>query len=251
MIPESEIRGHVKRYGVPELQVRRDWVISHVLHALTSVQEETSIVFYGGTALCRTWCPELRLSEDVDLLTTDFTDAAEIIPSRLRRLLRREFPDLTWTAGPIREGTITAQVDAGRHTIKVQLVEPRVREGDIPTASADVALRYSDLPATVRLTVPTPEGFAAMKLMAWHDRGAPRDLIDLAALADIGAITSVALDLTQHVSGTRLGAVILDQKLPPAVLRMWDAELMHQLQDPPTPQNCLARLVSAARIADK
>jgi predicted nucleotidyltransferase len=43
-------------------------------------------------------------------------------------------------------------------------------------------LRYSDLPESAELRVPTPSGFAAMKLMAWFDRHTPRDLYDLAAL---------------------------------------------------------------------
>ena len=67
MITDSEIREHAERHGVPELQIRRDWVISHVLPSLASIQQQTPIVFYGGTALCRTWCPDLRLSEDIDL----------------------------------------------------------------------------------------------------------------------------------------------------------------------------------------
>ena len=200
MITDSEIREHAEHHGVPEMQIGLDWMISHVLHALASAQQETPIVFYGGTALCRTWCPDLRLSEDIDLLVLSFLDAIEAVPTMLRRLLRHEFPELNWIAGPIRDRMVTGQLEADQQTIKVQLVEPRMRESDIPTTRTDVALRYSDLPATTRLTVPTPEGFAAMKIMAWHQRQAPRDLIDLAALADTGAITKTALDLTEHVS---------------------------------------------------
>jgi len=251
MITDSEIREHAERHGVPELQINRDWAISHVRRALASMQQHPPIVFCGGNALCRTWCPDLRLSEDIDLLTMDFTDAVDTVPAHLRRLLRREFPELQWTAGPIRDRMVTAQVEAGQQTIKVQLVEPRMREIDIPTTEADVALRYSDVPATTRLTVPTPEGFAAMKLMAWHQRQAPRDLIDLAALSAVGAITATTLDLTEHVSGTRLGARVLDQKLPPAVSRLWNNQLTHQMQDPPSPQSCLTSLLTAARLADE
>lgn len=251
MITDSEIRQHADHHGVPELQIRRDWVISHILHALESVQQHTPMVFYGGTALCRTWCPDLRLSEDIDLLTSDFSTATEIVPVRLRQLLRREFPDLSWAAGPIRDQIVTAQVAAAQQTIKVQLVEPRLREADIPTTEADVALRYSDLPTTARLTVPTQDGFAAMKLMAWHQRQAPRDLIDLSALAAVGAVSAQALDLTEHITGVRLGARILDQKLSPTVLQSWNEQLVHQIQDPPTPESCLASLLTAVRLADE
>ena len=117
MITDSEISRHAERHGVPEMQVRRDWMISHVLHALASIQQETPIVFYGGTALCRTWCPDLRLSEDIDLLALNFLDATEAVPKMLRRLLRHEFPDLTWIAGPIRDRMVTAQLEAGPQTV--------------------------------------------------------------------------------------------------------------------------------------
>lgn len=121
----------------------------------------------------------------------------------------------------------------------------------MPTASADVSLRYSDLPQSVELNVPTPEGFAAMKLMAWHQRQAPRDLVDLAALAAAGAITSMTLDLTKHVTGTRLGARTLDQRLTPAVFQEWRHQLAHRMTEPPDPGDCLQQVVDAARQADR
>ena len=41
---------------------------------------------------------------------------------------------------------------------------------------AEVSLRYSDLPATRTFQCPTLPTFCAMKLTAWFDRHAPRDL---------------------------------------------------------------------------
>jgi predicted nucleotidyltransferase component of viral defense system len=38
------------------------------------------------------------------------------------------------------------------------------------------------------IRVPTIEAFAAMKLSAWHDRRAPRDLYDLHALHKIRVV---------------------------------------------------------------
>ncbi|WP_273651166.1 nucleotidyl transferase AbiEii/AbiGii toxin family protein [Cellulomonas fimi] len=54
-------------FGVDLDQVRRDHVISHVLASIAH-RERDRFVFYGGTALSRTWTPDARLSEDVDLL---------------------------------------------------------------------------------------------------------------------------------------------------------------------------------------
>lgn len=65
-----------------------------------------------------------------------------------------------------------------------------------------VQLRYSDLlPDSVAIKVPTPSGFAAMKLLAWFDRHAPRDLYDLAALADASHIHRDAVDLVRSLAG--------------------------------------------------
>lgn len=245
MISVAEVAEIAGRHGVPESQIWRDWVVSHLLHALGEIQHETSVVFYGGTALCRTWCRDLRYSEDVDLLVVDFPGAADLIQRRLTRLVRRELPDLSW-GPPLRTNrTITTNALTENRTVKVQFVEQRPREDQIPTTIAPVTLRYSDLPATVDLRVPTAEGFAAMKLMAWHQRQAPRDLFDLAALAEIGAITAAALDLTEHVSGTRIGSRVLNQKLPPRVLSEWNTQLAHQLREPMSADACLRQVVEA------
>jgi len=113
---------------------------------------------------------------------------------------------------------------------------------------APVELRYSDLPPTVNLNVPTAPGFAAMKLLAWHQRQAPRDLFDLAALAGIGAITAEAINLTHEVSGTRIDARILDQRLPPRVLAQWTFDLAHQINDPNAAEKCLQQVVVADQL---
>ena len=47
--------------------------------------------------LCRTWCDDSRLSEDIDLLVADHIAAAESIPSLVTRSLRREFPRAAWS----------------------------------------------------------------------------------------------------------------------------------------------------------
>lgn len=63
-------REHAARLGLPEAQVRRDILISHVLHALPQlISSDAEVVFFGGTALCRTRLDGFRLSEDIDLLT--------------------------------------------------------------------------------------------------------------------------------------------------------------------------------------
>lgn len=236
------------RHGVPEAQIWRDWVVSHLLHGLAEVQKLTPIVFYGGTALCRTWCKDLRLSEDIDLMVDDFPDAAAMIQAGLSKTKRQVLPDLEWSQPDSWQRTLTSIATTKSRTVKVQFVEPRIREDRIPTELAPVALRYSDLPESVSLRVPTAEGFAAMKLMAWHQRQAPRDLYDLAALADIGAVTELAMSLTQEVTGARIDARAIDHKLPGTVTSRWSDQLSHQMAAVVSAEECLQRVVRALRM---
>lgn len=68
MIDQIEVDSVASQFGVPESQVRRDHLISHALAALAGSSATSQVTFFGGTALCRTWLPGLRLSEDIDLL---------------------------------------------------------------------------------------------------------------------------------------------------------------------------------------
>lgn len=53
---ESAIYDVADRFGVDLEQVRRDHVISHVLGSI-SRRAQDRFIFYGGTALSRTWLP--------------------------------------------------------------------------------------------------------------------------------------------------------------------------------------------------
>ena len=77
-----------------------------------------------------------------------------------------------------------------------------------PTGVADIVQLYSDAPPA-RLRVLTPAAFTALKLIAWTDRRAPRDLYDLWALAESGWVTSDVAALYgrygQHTTSRRIG----------------------------------------------
>jgi len=57
-----------------------------------------------------------------------------------------------------------------------------------PVERRVIEQRYADAPPA-SLIVPTLPSFVAWKTAAWTDRGAPRDLYDLWALNEIGALT--------------------------------------------------------------
>lgn len=180
------------RFGVDIEQVRRDHLISHVLAAIATGVGPDDVIFFGGTALSRTYLTDARLSEDIDLIAVaPRRQVAEQIEAAVRRNLARSHGRPSWR--PALTSTVGSQpavlsVPDGT-SIQVQLLS-----GDgysWPTAVTALDQRYSDAPPA-RLRTLTAPAFAAAKLSAWIDRGAPRDLYDLWALTERGLIDSEA-----------------------------------------------------------
>ncbi len=68
-----------------------------------------------------------------------------------------------------------------------------------------------------------------MKLLAWFDRQTPRDLFDLAALAEAGHIDSHATDLVRKIAGFTPSATTFGSRVPNPVEIAWHTELSHQI----------------------
>lgn len=132
--------------------------------------------------------------------------------------------------------------------MKIQIVrtEPHEKRGEYEVR--DVELRYSDLPESVRLTVPTLPTFTAMKLSAWADRKTPRDLFDLAGLEEIGAIDGEAIDMHQRLFG-HAPVTVEFARIPPPTAEAWVPELAHQTVELPDAEACLARVRAAVETA--
>lgn len=188
MLDPAEAAAVAAQFGVADLQVRRDHLLSHLLAAL-SMQAAEHVVFWGGTALARTHLPDGRLSEDLDLLSTGRRhDAAAALEAVLAVGVRREYGRLTWDP-PLRavHGAQPAVLrSSDGMVVRVQLLDP-AGYPPWPTETRSLVQRYADV-RPARLAVPTRPAFVAAKTMAWHDRGEPRDLYDLWGLAQIGAI---------------------------------------------------------------
>jgi predicted nucleotidyltransferase component of viral defense system len=99
-LDDSEARAVADRFGVVIEQVRRDHLISHILAALSTFFCE-QVIFFGGTALARTYLPTGRLSEDIDLIATGARrETAAAIEQTLARSLRRSHGRVSWSPGP-------------------------------------------------------------------------------------------------------------------------------------------------------
>ncbi len=222
-----DLRTWVDRFATSEAAVRRDHLVSHVLVHLPDLAAGATL--FGGTALCRTHLPDWRLSEDVDLLVDDPAQVVRGLDG-LTRALRREHPRLAvwWERG--RE-TVVGAVEADGLTVRVQLVRSDSSYRQYPTARTPVRLRYSDLPADVELPCPTRDGAAAMKLAAWSDRAAARDLCDLFGLVSAGALSQEALDIAARAAWSVQPYHFSAARLPSE--EAWQTALGQQMAQPP------------------
>ncbi|WP_315093504.1 nucleotidyl transferase AbiEii/AbiGii toxin family protein [uncultured Cellulomonas sp.] len=224
---EAAIYDVAERFGVDLDQVRRDHVISHILASI-SRRAQDRFIFYGGTALSRTWLPDARLSEDVDLMVIGRRrDGADALARAIDADIARPFLGASWSKDPrdardAEDVTLTTGTGA---VIKFQLVDTAGRP-PWPTVRQPILQRYPDAqPAT--LVVPTPDAAVAMKMSAWFDRRAERDLFDLWAMATRGLITPGALALyRQYGPSSRPPSPSVFQPAPSETA--WRASLGHQ-----------------------
>lgn len=145
-------------FGVAPTQVERDHVISHVLAALSASDMSRKLIFFGGTALTRTFLPDLRLSEDIDLISTGSrSDAAKTIMSVVSAALARTHGAVSWL--PPLDQTSDSQpatmLVGDDIRVRVQLLTETGY--NFPTEMRAIEQRYSDAPPAA-LTTPTAEG---------------------------------------------------------------------------------------------
>jgi predicted nucleotidyltransferase component of viral defense system len=235
----EERRQWAGRFGVALGAIDHDHLISHSLLALSTWGED--VLFYGGTALSRTHLSGFRLSEDIDLQIDSPGRHVDPLGDHLVRAIRRDYPDAVWERRSAPRGQTIAYLKADELAVRVHLIAP---DENLPTQIVPIELRYSDLPESVSLLVPTQSALAAMKTGAYMDRAAPRDLVDLDGLADIGALNEEAARVLKDV----FGMVVVRQefdRVRPSTVEAWEAELERLMREVPSPEACLRRVRDA------
>ncbi len=215
-------------FGVGDAQVRRDHAISHVLGALGAMDGAEGLTFFGGTALARTLLPALRLSEDLDLLTsTPRSEMASRIERAVQEGLRRSHGVVSWQPSltQTRDSESAVLVLDGGIRIRIQLLAA-AGYPKWPTTVTSLEQRYRDAPPS-RLTTLTPAAFAAGKAIAWNDRRTARDLYDLWGLATENHIDSAAAELLRRHGPTSRPEPNRIFDIAPES-HAWHAELDHQ-----------------------
>ena len=238
MLDPRESQNLQNLFNANEAQVSRDHAISHVLAALQAIN--TELVFFGGTALSRTFLTAGRLSEDIDLYSADRRALCQEL-NELPKLIKEEFPQATWNMLPSQ--TVDPQssllVCDSSIQIKVQAVDSQTRGwSKVPKVLTQIHQRFSDVPST-KLFAPTFDGFVAMKALVWFDRGAPRDLFDLEGLSRAGEVSPIARELVNELRGFNLTGKMLNRKLS----GLWHEELAHQTRLEISEEECLSRVL--------
>ncbi|MEV6274054.1 nucleotidyl transferase AbiEii/AbiGii toxin family protein [Nocardia sp. NPDC051832] len=190
------------QFGVSPEQIERDHLISHLLAAISRGFADR-LHFIGGTALARTHLVNGRLSEDIDLVALDNRTAlAAELDTTLPRSVARSYGRLEWapSLSNVPDTGSAYLRSASGASVKIQLLSARGRPS-WPTELRNLEQRYSDVPPA-HLLVPTLPAFVAGKTATWHDRRASRDLWDLWALNDIGAIDDAAGTLYRRYGPT-------------------------------------------------
>lgn len=220
-----------------QAQVSRDHAISHVLAALQEIN--TELVFFGGTALSRTFLTRGRLSEDIDIYSSDRRALCSEL-DKFPKLIKEEFPQANWNVMPSQ--TVDSQssllVCDSSIQIMVQVVDSRTREwSKVPKTLTQIYQRFSDVPET-KLFTPTFDGFVAMKALAWFDRRSARDLFDLEGLSHKGEVTQNARELIEQLKGFHLSREMMMGR----VVGLWQEELAHQTKLDKNEDESLERL---------
>lgn len=159
--------------------------------------------FIGGTALARTHLRDGRLSEDIDLIAIDDRKSvAAALDAALPRAFSRTHGRLTLepTLSSVASTLPAILRSPSGLSVRIQLLSARDRVV-WPSERRAIVQRYDDAPAA-ELLVPTLPAFAASKTSTWADRKGARDLWDLWALSELGAIDRQAADLYRRYGPT-------------------------------------------------
>lgn len=249
-LSETDTIAQQEHFGVARDQIEHDFVISHVLAALAANADQ--FVFYGGTALSRTFLDGLRLSEDIDLLSVGPRRAtAVLLDDAIRTGLERGFGRVSATPwlSEARRDTTACTFQIGDGQLRIQLMDGRDYTA-WPRQLSEVSQRYAGLP-NITLTTYTAEGFVGAKTAAWCDttRNAPRDLYDLWAMADAGLITAnAAIAYRRHGPSSGFPRRWAFPTRPPSETE-WHGALGHQCNPQVSPTEAYETVVAAWEAA--
>lgn len=257
MITQREISQVAFREKMSDRVIEKDYVLTWLLLALADSPLRDHLAFKGGTALRKIYFPDYRYSEDLDFTVTGQIEPATILRASLetlRRLEKAQGFQFEMPEGRIekRSGSLTAYVSfvgplgarLGSRDVKVDftLHETLV----FATEERRVLSQYSDK-VDRKIATYSLQEIVMEKLCAILSRTEPRDVYDLHFLVqradiDLGAIPSAFVEkaCSKGVDASRLREALERKK--PALARMWETRLRHQVPELPHLEQVLREL---------
>ncbi len=179
MITRAHITRRAARDNVPAKTVERDYVLAHVIAGVAALENDTGLVFKGGTALRLCHFENYRYSADLDfsLVTGSIEDGYAAITRALEstggsiqglRLTDDEPPRIAYL-GPL----------GRKRTLKLDLADDELV---LNTERQRLLPRWPDLPKDASVHVYTLAEIAGEKLRCVLQRLQCRDLFDLLLL---------------------------------------------------------------------
>jgi len=249
VIPHSYLTRIADTQDIDAKTVERDYILTHVLAAISRQPRNHGMIFKGGTALRLCYFEGYRYSADLDFsLQTDANpaEALESVNAALGELAQRiGFPHLTVAQdGKHIEyvGPLGKQRDLKLDLATDELVEE--------TATLPLFARYPDQPEVEVEAYTLPE-IAAEKLRCVIQRLQARDLFDL---NELFAIHTLDLDeiwpvferkaLHKNIDPGRFNETF-EQRMPRWKSR-WEREMSEHLAGEPEPFKTVERSVRRA-----
>ena len=234
MIHQNLIKRQADKDRLTAGPVERDYVLTHVLAAISAGDAGAQVVFKGGTALRLCHFDSYRYSADLDFSLIDGLDVAgarDLVGEALRDCRERlGFPTLHLNDALPPRIEYVGPLGAKARTLKLDLADDELVEN---TTMLPIVTRYPDQEPRECL-VYTLEEVAAEKLRCVIQRVQCRDLYDLHELLVVRGIDAQAIwplferKATQReVDPGRFAGRFVDRE--PEWQRRWDNELSEYL----------------------
>lgn len=238
LIDLAQVTKAAARDGVTAQVVERDYVLSHVLSGLYSMDETDRIIFKGGTALRACYFEEYRYSADLDFSLIEGMSVGQAL-QKLEAALRvcveeAAFAELQLLTRPTPRISYTGPLGKSR-PIKLDLADDELVEE--PTSKPLIG-RYMDLPKLGEIPVYTLTEVAAEKLRCLLQRVLCRDVFDLHYALETGRIVvaecwEVFERKAAHRGKDPAALLARLDELEGRLRAPWREELSDYMQDPP------------------
>lgn len=238
MIHQNLLKRRADEDGLSASAVERDYVLAHVLAAISERDRQARIVFKGGTALRLCHFENYRYSADLDFSLInglDIESSLRLVVDALADCRRRiGFPLLGLTGDTPPRIEYVGPLAAKPRSLKLDLAADELVEN---TATLPIACRYEDQEKS-QCRVYTPEEIAAEKLRCVMQRLQCRDLYDLHQLLVACSVDAEAIwPLFEREARHRnrdpdlFGDCFNDRG--PRWAERWDEELVEYVNSPP------------------